>query len=155
MAKKHCLMIVSIFVHYCLTAQSIQKGILLYYPDSASNKNYSKNHPILNYKVQYNSLKNATVEIDVDIAIRNRDLRIITISGYSMLYPGLESLHQTNSRHGLAKKYEAHLEKYGCKIIEGTSDVINPEEPRLQSAAYDYAKKYNILLFKKIATRPR
>ncbi|HEY4875611.1 MAG TPA: hypothetical protein VIH86_08575 [Puia sp.] len=153
MLKKYFLIFVLIVIQYCAIGQSRQKGISFYCPDSVSNKNYSGNQQRLNYKVQYENLKNANVELDVTIALHNKDLRIISISGVDFLYPGLESSHKPKSRHGLDKRYEDHLEKYGFKVIEGTSDVINQEAPDLQSVAYNYASKYNTLLFKKLVTK--
>ena len=137
---KYYLVFLFFIAQHCVAGQTTKKGILFFPPDSASNKNNTDSSQGLNYKVQYESLKHANVELDVATAILNKDFRIISIGGFGMIYPGLES----------DDKREEHLKKYGFKVIEGTSDVVNPVVPGLQSVAFDYAKKYNTLLFHKL-----
>ena len=106
-------------------------------------------------KIQYDNLKAANINEEVEKAIKNGDFRIVSISGYSVLYPGLEGGYQKNrdgtkSFIALNPKYEKYLNKYSYKIIKGTSDNINLNDPPIQSVAYDYAKKYNTQLLSKM-----
>jgi hypothetical protein len=95
------------------------------------------------FDVQYRNLKNAVVNIDLAKAIDNNDLRFVAISGVGILYPGLETQNKL-----LIRKYDFYKLKYGFKVIRGTNDVVMPDKPPLQVAAYNYAKKYNTLLLK-------
>jgi hypothetical protein len=149
-ATKCLLTTLILFIQYCVGAQSVKKEILFDNAGPANHAEQKVQQPV-DYKVQYECLKNAHVEWDVSLAIYNKDFRIITIMGYRTLFPGLESSHTTKSRYGLKKKYEDHLEKYGFKVITGTTDAPSPEELPIQSVAYNYAKKYNRLLFQKLA----
>jgi hypothetical protein len=51
--------------------------------------------------------------------------------------------------------YGAHFKKYGFKVISGTSDAINGNDLPLQSVASDFARKYNAILFEKIANKEK
>lgn len=82
------------------------------------------------------TLEHADAAQDVQAAIRGNDLRFLGIAGYVVEVPGAET-----SRH-------LH-EKYGVRVIEGTSDVVfGREHSRLIGVARRYARQYNALLLK-------
>jgi len=117
---------------------------------------YQKTQLKFDYKTQYNNLKRADVNSEINNAINHHDYRFISISGNSYLYPGLEGGYAKNKKGEkefifLAKKYEPYITRYKTKVIEGTSDAANANLPPLQSLAYDYAQAYNKLLLLKIA----
>jgi len=158
--NKTLLVIQCIFLTHCSFAQSVPNYIIFHKPftDSSETNLYNDTVIKFNYNVQYTNIKSADIKKDVENAIRHNDLRIVAISGNSYLYPGLEGGYEKlkdgrKAFIGLSKKYEDHLTKYSFKVIEGTSDAINEGDPPLQSVAYDYAKKYNMLLFKRIAKK--
>jgi len=139
--------------------QTSQKLIFFYKPftNNIETNLYKDTIVKFDYMTQYENIKTADIEKDVHTAIVNKDYRIIGISGYSYLYPGLEGGYKTNkdgtkSFISLDPKYENLLKKNGFKVIQGTSDSMNPNEPPLQTVAYEYAKKYNLLILEKIMT---
>jgi hypothetical protein len=75
---------------------------------------------------------------DAITSIKSKDYRLYAIYQYTLVFPGIDE-----KNHDLPYKY-------GYRIIEGTSDVIdNP----LQIKAITYAKKYNETILKHIATK--
>ena len=136
--------------------QTIPNYIIFYkpYSDSIETNLYYDTIIKFNYEIQYANLKNAKIEEDVNRAIKNNDLRIISISGNSYLFPGLEGGYKTEKNGTkvfmhLSDEYKPYLDKHGCKVISGTSDMIYSDRLPLQGIAYDYAKEYNKLLLAK------
>ena len=85
----------------------------------------------------------ADVSHDVDRALRNRDYRLIAINGVFPFFPGLENE---------AKGVNVVTRRHGWRVIDGTSDVVDsPEQLRFQTAAYEYAKRYNLRLYPRIS----
>jgi len=79
---------------------------------------------------------------DAKKAVDRREFTLLGVDGYTWTIPGIED----------SKKFELR-KKYGLKIIEGTSDVVQGEEQkRLQGLATEYAKKYNLYLLDHIKT---
>ena len=143
-----------------LNVQTIPKVVFFYkpYTDSSETNLYRDTLVKFDFKTQYENIKNADIEKEVEIALLHNDYRIVGISGNSYLYPGLEGGYETNKDGtkafiGLDPKYESYIKKHGFKVIEGTSDSINPNDPPLQSVAYEYAKKYNLMLLEKMRTK--
>lgn len=137
--------------------QSTVKCILYYksFTDSSETNLYLDTVIKFDYKTQYNHITKANINKEVENAILHSDFRFIAISGYSYLYPGLEGgykelKNETKGFIGLSPKYEQYIRKYGFKIVEGTSDAINVDDPPLQRVAYDFAKKYNQKLLRKL-----
>lgn len=140
--------------------QTSPKVIFFYtsYTDSSETNLYRDPLVKFDIKTQYENIKNADIEKEVETAIGHNDYRIVGISGNSYLYPGLEGGYKTNRDgtklfKGLDPKYESYIKKYGLKVVEGTSDSINPDNPPLQGVAYEFAKKYNLLLIEKMNTK--
>ena len=151
------VIILLIIVYGQTFGQTNPKYIFFYkpYTDSTETNLYRDTIVKFDFRTQYENIKNAEIEKDVEFAILNKDYRIVGISGNSYLYPGLEGGYKTNNDGtktfiGLDPKYENYVKKYGFKVISGTSDSINPNDPPLQSLAYEYAKKYNLLLLEKM-----
>lgn len=124
------------------------------YTDSSETNQYKTTLLEFNYDTQYHNLKFANANIEVENAIKHSDYRFIGLSGASYVYPGLDGGYNVNSDGskvyiGLNNIYKSHFNKYGFKVIEGTSDYINPNTPPLQRVAYEFAKKYNLLLYSK------
>jgi hypothetical protein len=154
MTKKFCIILSFTILTFSCFGQAKTNYIFFYkpYTDSSETNLYKDTIVKFDYKVQYANLKKANINNDVEWAIKNNDLRIISISGNSYLFPGLEGgyiklKNGTKAFVHLAKKYEFHFKKYGFKVIEGTSDFIDGNELPLQSISYDYATKYNKRLF--------
>ena len=144
------------FIEHCF-GQTNPKYIFFYkpYTDSSETNLYKDTTIKFDYNIQYGNIKNANVKNDVKNAIAHSDFRIVSISGYSYLFPGLEGGYRKNKDGtkafiSLASKYELYIKKYSFKVIKGTSDAINLNNQFLQSVAYDYAKKYNLILLKKM-----
>ncbi len=97
------------------------------------------------YQAQYFNLKHSIIELALDNALKNNDKRVVAISGVSILFPGLET-----ENAALKTRYSKYLSIYGYKVVWGTSDVVNLSVPGLQSAAYEFAKNYNTLLFRRL-----
>ena len=137
--------------------QTNPKYIIFYkpYTDSTETNLYRDTIVKFDFRTQYENIKNAEIKKDVEVALFNKDYRIVAISGNSYLYPGLEGGYETKKDGtkafiGLDPKFENYIKEFGFKIIAGTSDSINPDNPPLQSLAYEYAKKYNFLLLEKM-----
>jgi hypothetical protein len=76
-------------------------------------------------------------------AVDRREFTLLGVDGYTWTIPGIDE----------SKKFELR-KKYGLKIIEGTSDVVQGDEhARLQELATEYAKKYNLHLLDHIKTK--
>lgn len=140
--------------------QSNIKCIFYYkpYTDSSETNLYKDTVIKFDYKTQYDNITKSNIDREVDNAIAHSDFRFISISGNSYLYPGLEGGYKklkngTKVFIGLSEKYEQYIRKYGFKVVKGTSDSINADDPPLQGVAYDFAKKYNQKLLKKIEIR--
>ncbi len=149
-------------ITFCCFGQTNPNYIFFYkpYTDSSETNLYRDTILAFDYNIQYENIKNANIENDVNSALSQKDFRIIAISGNSYLYPGLEGGYTkykngTKAFIGLADRYERHIKKFGFKVIEGTSDAIGLNKPPLQGAAYDYAKKYNLTLLEKIHPRTK
>jgi hypothetical protein len=148
--QRFVLVILFVAVSYCCKEPTQQNYILFYTtkPESYETNFYNNNKGVkFNYDIQCKNLKNANVVDDVKRAIKNKDLRVVAIAGLGIIYPGLED------SAGLEKKYEAHLQRYGSKVIAGTSDALGVNKPNIQIVAYDYAKEYNQLLLKLISVK--
>jgi hypothetical protein len=122
--------------------QTSLKVIFFYkpYTDSSETNLYRDTLVKFDFKTQYENIKNADIKKEVEIALLHNDFRIVGISGVSYLFPGRDS------------RYESYIKKHSFKVIKGTSDSINEDEPPLQNVAYEYAKKYNLLLLEKMRT---
>jgi hypothetical protein len=70
-------------------------------------------------------------------------MRFLGINGYSVIVPGISNFDET------------YANSFGVKVIAGTSDVLDPGRARLQEAAKRYAKAYNQLLARRIASLPQ
>jgi len=139
-------------------AQSTPKYIVFYkaYTDTLETDLYRDTVIKFDSNIQYENVKNASVRENLGTAVKNNDFRFISIGGYSNLFPGLEGGYKKDDLGveifiGLDEKYLPYLRKYHFKVIAGTSNTINVNDPPLQTAAYDYAKKYNQALFKIIS----
>jgi hypothetical protein len=130
--------------------------ILFYKPYVGGEENNFYDHDSLKFNMerQYANLKKADVLGDMQRAINHKDYRFISIDGVGYLYPGLE--RDEKDKNGapsfdfVAKWNERYLEKFGSKVIDGTNDSHSFKEPDLQLVAYDYAKRYNLMLLSKI-----
>ena len=73
--------------------QASPRFILYYkpYTDSSETNLYRDTVIKFDLNTQYENIKNADIEKDVEIAILNKDYRIVGISGNSYLFPGLEN----------------------------------------------------------------
>ena len=157
---KFNILVLLILVKGLAFGQTSPKVIFFYkpYTDSSETNLYRDTLVKFDFKTQYENIKNANIEKEVEIALVHNDYRIIGISGNSYLYPGLEGGYKTNKDGtktfiGIDPKYESYIKKYGFKVINGTSDSINSDNPPLQGVAYEYAKKYNQLLLEKMKTK--
>ena len=136
-----------------------QSKIIFYYKpytDISETNLYSDAKIEFDFEKQYENIKSANIGFEVENAIRNNDFRIIALSGNSYVYPGLNGGYEINADGteayiGISPIYEPHIKKFGFKVIQGTSDSINPFDLPLQNISYDFAKEYNMLLFKKVA----
>ena len=151
------VVISSLFIALNLNSKQVTSDYIVFYnPDSnllEDNTYNTSNEVKFNYLIQYTNLQKSNVARDVKLALSHKDYRIISIIGYSYLYPGLEGGYQkmqdgTKMFINLDKKHEDYIKKNGFKVIKGTSDVIRTSAPPLQGVAYDYAKNYNTLLLK-------
>lgn len=80
---------------------------------------------------------------DVEQAIREGDLRFIGMMGYALIVPGVDDYGQ--------RIWDTN----GVRVIKGTSDFIaNDDVARLNELAYEYAKRYNMLLLDYLLKRP-
>lgn len=125
------------------------------YTDSTETNLYINTIIKFDYKTQYQNVKSADINKEVENEIRNKDYRVIALSGYSYIFPGLEGRDKINpdgskASIGLRPLFEPHINKFGFKVITGTSDTLYPGELQLQNVAYDFGKEYNRLLFVKI-----
>ncbi|MBK7855755.1 MAG: hypothetical protein IPJ79_13455 [Bacteroidetes bacterium] len=159
-AMKLNILLLLILIKGLALGQASPKLIFFYkpYTDSSETNLYRDTLVKFDFKTQYENIKNADIEKEIEIALVHNDYRIVGISGNSYLYPGLEGCYQTNKDGtkafiGLDPKHESYIKKYGFKVIKGTSDSINSDNPPLQGEAYEYAKKYNLLLLKKMNTK--
>jgi len=76
--------------------------------------------------------------------IQQHDSRFIGVYGYAATIPGVDAA----SRARLMRQRRV-------RYIEGTSDAItSPEYGRLVDKAYDYAKRYNMLLLRYLRDHP-
>ena len=91
------------------------------------------------------SLETADIGRDVDRAFRRSDFRFVAIGGVGPFFPGLERK---------SSEVESFTRRYGYRFIEGTSDFVDsPEQDRFQTAAYEYAKSYNLRLYSRVVSR--
>ena len=82
--------------------------------------------------IELRRLERADPTVDANEAIRRHDLRFLAIRGYATEVPGIDDYEERFS------------EKYGYRVIEGTSDaLINDTDRTLQNLAIRYAKAYN------------
>ncbi|HUX89794.1 MAG TPA: hypothetical protein VMV48_03795 [Gallionellaceae bacterium] len=71
--------------------------------------------------------------VDAKAAVARNDFVLLGVLGYTWSIPGIQE----------EKKF-VFREKYGVKLLEGTSDVIlGTEHGRLIKLATEYAEKYN------------
>jgi len=144
-------------VHFSFSSMAQEHYIFFYppYTDKSETNLYRDTNIKFDYLTQYTNIKSSIVANDVKNAIAHNDYRFIGISGNSYLYPGLEGGYEKEKNGettfvSLARKYEKYLNRYHFKVIKGTSDALRSDLPPLQSIAYDYAKRYNAILFLKI-----
>jgi len=109
-------------------------AVLLFDCQTASSEKYKQlitsNTMIL--KTTLSSLNIDDPEKDIQINIKNNDLRFICVCGYSCYTPGVE------------KDDLLLTEKYGVRCLEGTSDVFDSvEHVKLIMNAKGYAEHYN------------
>jgi hypothetical protein len=90
---------------------------------------------MLKTELSYLDLQNPKNDLDKNIA--HKDYRFICVYGVSIVCPGTDG--------------PAHIQEYGTRMIEGTSDIAEGEEHhKLQGIAFIYAEKYNQFLVGKI-----
>lgn len=78
-------------------------------------------------------LDDADPVLDARMALDKGDNRLRAVHGFSLILPGVPS-----------EKYSDVKEKYGFKVIEGTSDyILSEEHGRLNALAIEYSEKYN------------
>jgi len=86
---------------------------------------------MLKTELSYLDLQNPKHDLDKNIA--HKDYRFICVYGYSIVCPGTEG--------------PENIQKYGSRMIEGTSDTLEGDEhSKLQGIAFVYAEKYNQFL---------
>lgn len=72
-------------------------------------------------------------EKDITINLEKKDTRFIGVYNYAVSLPGILTQEQSYIK-----------DKYGVRMIEGTSDAIESDEhAKLMTLAYKYAKEYN------------
>ena len=151
------LILVLVSISYMVLGQIPSEPIFYYkpYTDSIETNIPIDSTTLFNYNIQYQNLKNANVENEVTNAVRLKDLRFISISGVGYLYPGLEGGYDIKADGSkvfiaLSSKYKSYLKNNKFKVVKGTSDAMNLDAPPLQFVAYEFAKKYNLLLIEKL-----
>ena len=91
------------------------------------------------------AMNRANVRREVARALKRGDYRLVGIGGLGLFFPGLEGRDQA---------VQAVVAKFGYRFIDGTSDYAeNAEQATYQSAAYNYARRYNLLLWPKLQAR--
>ena len=94
-----------------------------------------------NEQQELQRLENAHPKDDLAADIKNGELHFLGIRGYTLTAPGVPDYR------------DRYANKIPLRIIEGTSDAIASEgERKLQVAATDYAKSYNLQLVKYLET---
>jgi hypothetical protein len=92
-------------------------------------------------------MSRANVRREVKRAIRRGDCRLIGIGGIGLFFPGLED------RDNAVQKA---VREFGYRFIEGTSDYAeDAEQAAYQQVAYNYARRYNLLLWPNLQSRCR
>src|SRR5689334_25341304 len=70
---------------------------------------------------------------DAARALKEKDFKLLAVYGYTWTIPGVAETDRCDYR-----------ERYGMKLIEGTSDaLVNPEHGRLVELTIKYATTYN------------
>lgn len=87
-------------------------------------------------------IEKANAVVDASKSIGEKDFRFLGIAGYAITFPGIPQ-----------EKQDELIRKFGYKIIEGTSDVVEGEEHlRLINLAESYAEAYNAAVLKHLAS---
>lgn len=101
------------------------------------------------YESKIATWESADVNRDVNAAIAKGDRRFLCVTGEGVYAPGLSAPEFTP---GVA---ESQIDKLRFRIIDDTYDDINPTHGesiiRFKKTADIYARKYNLLLKKKLA----
>ena|ERR1700742_3755461 len=123
-----------------VNAQKAKHYIFFYDPVTSMTENdqYEKTKDFFDLNKQYNNIKNANVDNEVNTAISHKDFKLIAVNEKVFAYPGVE------------KKDEAYLKQYKFKVVQGTGFAVKGNT-LLQKAATDFAKKYNKKLLGKIS----
>lgn len=154
MCRKNLIIISAMLLTIaCQKKAPVQHNYIVFYKPytgEAENNFFSKDSLTHNIKRQYANLKNANVKADFDRAISRKDLRCVGISGFSYLIPGLDGYvvgkKGDSAFYSVLPQFEKMVEKDNFKVVDGTSDVINPGAPDVQIVARIYAEKYNSLM---------
>jgi|GEM_PF-5266806 len=89
-----------------------------------------------------NALNRANAEREVERALARNDYRLVGIGGIGLFFPGLEERDPAVQRA---------VSRFGYRFIDGTSDYAeNAEQARFQTAAYDYARRYNLYIWPRL-----
>ena len=90
------------------------------------------------------SLRVEDAEIDANTAVGAKDFRLLALYGYSLDVPGLYFYD-----------HYAALDRGELRVIECTSDrIVSPRHLRLDDTAYEYAKRYNTVVFRAMPEPP-
>jgi hypothetical protein len=93
--------------------------------------------PVGTYAAQIRQLESADIDADVDAALSKCDRRLAGVMGNGPVIPGIPD----------PLNYMQYEKDFGFRFIPNTSDVIeSAEQEHVQSAGYDYAKRYNMVL---------
>ncbi|MCG2711407.1 MAG: hypothetical protein L6416_03675 [Candidatus Omnitrophica bacterium] len=104
-----------------------------------NNQTLKQSNPVVDESFQLN--ENANPIEDAKIAIENNDLRFVGLRGYVPIVPGVPDYHKIYS------------DKFGVKLVIGTSDFLTPEVVRINKLAHKYALEYNKLILKQIQNK--
>ena len=127
-------------------------GILASCSDDTSPTNVSPtDSPADPYESKIAAWESADVNRDVNVAIAKGDRRFLCVTGEGFYAPALSA---TEFIPGVA---ESQIDKSRFRIIDDTYDDLNPTHGesiiRLKKTAEIYARKYNLLLKKKLANQ--
>ena len=83
-------------------------------------------------------VETANAVADADESAKSDNYQLLAIAGYTWSLPGIDD-----------EKKWAYRDRYGIKLLEGTSDVIQgSEHARLIKLATEYARQYNLRILK-------
>lgn len=90
---------------------------------------------------QFNNVMKADPVQDVKFSLMKRDYRFVAVRDFFMILPYVSD----------KANYLNIINKFGSKVIAGTSDAQRVDLPPLQEKAINYAEKYNIQLYKALS----